>query len=398
MFLTFAIERTSGTIDPDILNTSIFSSSIPDHAARQLCEHYISTISKSCDSSLSNCTSEVYMTRTCRIMLWRLKMADKNRSNSSPLSYDLDTIIRELEEELNTLRSEHDRQKRNPGRSLSLASKPHITAMPRKVFHFLKEAGYGIGNMESPPFWDDVDGQRGLLIVDVGAFDGSDWSIPAVIKRGHTVLAFEPMPANRERFMQRVRNQKLENKTYLMDISHANSPRPWPLNTDGRIFLFGLCVSDHSGTVQMHSEAELASVHPQNFYPNSDDNDIRGPIEVPAIRLDSIISNQDVHLLKIDTQGHELGVLRGARRLFEEGRINIVAVEFWPNGMAAGGFSAVDVLDFLHGFGFVCFDCSRNGHVPPARPSDFEGFVASFDPGRDEGFGAWDELLCFRLG
>ncbi len=325
-------------------------------------------------------------------------MADKNHIYSSPLSYALDTKIRELEAELNTLRLEHDRLKRNPSLSQFQSIKPHITAMPRKVFHFLKEAGYGIGNMESPSFWDDVDGQRGLLIVDVGAFDGSDWSIPAVMKRGHTVLAFEPMPANRERFMQGVRNQGLENKTYVMDISHANSPRLWPLNTDGRIFLFGFCVSDHSGMVQMHSEGALASVHPQGFYPSPDDNDMREPIEVPAVLLDSIVSNQDVHLLKIDTQGHELGVLRGARRLFEEGRINIVAIEFWPNGMAAGGFIPVDVLDFLHGFGFMCFDCSRNKHVPSTRPSDFEGFVASFDGGRDDGFGAWEELLCFHLG
>ena len=44
-----------------------------------------------------------------------------------------------------------------------------------------------------------------------------------------------------------------------------------------------------------------------------------------------------MHLLKIDTQGHELGVLRGAQRLFEEARINMVELEFWPKGMTAGG-------------------------------------------------------------
>ena len=29
--------------------------------------------------------------------------------------------------------------------------------LPRKVFHFPKEAGYGIGNMQAPQFFDDVD-------------------------------------------------------------------------------------------------------------------------------------------------------------------------------------------------------------------------------------------------
>ena len=159
------------------------------------------------------------------------------------------------------------------------------------------------------------------------------------MKRRHTVLAFE----NRERFMQVVKIQGLDSRTDIMDISNINMPRLWPLTTDGRIFLFGACVSDHSGIVQMHSEGALASVHPQNFFNDPEYSNTKEPIEIAAVRLDSTRtctcsrSNQDMHLLKIDTQGHELGVLRGARRLFEEGRVNMVALEFWPKGMAAGG-------------------------------------------------------------
>ena len=149
--------------------------------------------------------------------------------------------------------------------------------------------------------------------------------------------------------------------------------------------------------MQLHAEGELASIHPQNFYPASELNTGKQPIDVKALRLDAVVANQDVHLLKIDTQGHELSVLRGAQRLFEEERINIVELEFWPKGMEAGGVNAVEVLDYLHGFGFMCFDYSRNKHIPPNRPNDFEGFVGSFDGSKDSGFGAWDELVCFNL-
>ena len=90
-------------------------------------------------------------------------------------------------------------------------------SVPRKVFHFLKEAGYGIGNMQSPQFFKDIDEQRGLLVVDVGACDGSDWAVPAATNRGHTVLAFEPIPANRDRFMQTVRGKGIEDRTVLVD-------------------------------------------------------------------------------------------------------------------------------------------------------------------------------------
>ena len=261
--------------------------------------------------------------------------------------------------------------------------------MSRKVHHFLKEAGYGIGNMQTPLFWDDIDEQRGLLVVDVGACDGSDWTVPAVIQRGHTVLAFEPV--NTERFMNKIRASGLESKTVLVDSNKTSSPEKWPL--EGQIFLFAAGASDYDGTVQIHSDNELASVIPQDFYGRSDSTTGRS---VPVLRLDSVIHNQDIHILKIDTQGSELPVLRGAEALFRGGHINMVELEFWPKGMIKGGHDPVEVLNFLHKYGFMCFDYSRNKHIPPDRPSDFEGFVASFDGDLSGGFGAWDELICFN--
>ena len=263
--------------------------------------------------------------------------------------------------------------------------------VPRKVFHFLKELGYGIGNMQVPQLWDDIDEQRGLLIVDVGACDGSDWSVPASIKRGHTVIAFEPLSSNIQRFMQTVRNNGVEDRTKRLEIT--DTQRSWPLDGTGQIFLFQACVSNFSGKTTLYSDNELASTIPQDFYGNT--NTLQSQ-EIQTIKLDSIISGQDIHLLKIDTQGNELAVLQGASRLLTENRINIIELEFWPKGMEAGGVHTVDILDYLHQHGFICFDYSRNKHITSNRASDFEGFVASFDGQRDQGFGAWDELICFN--
>ena len=263
--------------------------------------------------------------------------------------------------------------------------------VPRKVFHFLKEIGYGIGNMQSPQVWDDIDEQRGLLFVDVGACDGSDWSIPASVKRGHTVLAFEPMPSDVQRFMQTARAQGVEGRTLQMPTTAP--PRHWPLDGAGQIFLFQACVSNFSGSTTMYSANEMASTIPQDFYANADG---RASHDVQTVRLDAIVLDQDIHLLKIDTQGNELAVLHGASRLLAENRINIIELEFWPHGMEAGGVRTLDVLEYLHRHGFLCFDYSRNRHLPPNRASEFEGFVASFDRERDQGFGAWEELICFN--
>ena len=172
-------------------------------------------------------------------------------------------------------------------------------------------------------------------------------------------------------------------------VAEDRPPRAWPL--DGKIHLFAAAVSDRAGIVRMHSAAELASVIPQDFYSGGGASD-----EVRALTLDDVVRGQDVHLLKIDTQGNELKVLRGAQALFRARRVNIVQLEYWPKGIAQGGQDPVAVLDFLHGHGFLCFDYSRNRHIPADRPSDFEGFAASFDGERDGGFGGWDELVCFN--
>ena len=265
--------------------------------------------------------------------------------------------------------------------ALTITQPRRLSTQNRRVYHFLKEAGYGIGNMQPPLFWDDIDEQRGLLVVDVGACDGSDWTIPAVLKRGHTVLAFEPV--NTERFLQTARSSGLE--PTLVD-------RPMANYGGGKIFLFAAGASDRDGSVRIHSTGELASVVPQDFYPTVPS----ASRDVPVWRLDTIVRGQTIHLLKIDTQGSELAVLRGAEALFRENRINMVELEFWPKGITKGGYDPVAVLDFLHNHGFVCFDYSRNRHISPDRPSDFEGFVAAFDTERDGGFGAWDELICFH--
>jgi len=58
---------------------------------------------------------------------------------------------------------------------------------------------------------------------------------------------------------------------------------------------------------------------------------------VPVDTLDAIAARHDIdhiHFLKIDTEGHDLEVLKGAQRLLGEGRISIIQVEA---GLAAPG-------------------------------------------------------------
>jgi Methyltransferase FkbM domain len=78
----------------------------------------------------------------------------------------------------------------------------------------------------------------------------------------------------------------------------------------------------------------------------------RRTIRIEARTLDDLLGSdslaagaQDVQLLWIDVQGHELHVLRGAEALL--GRRVPVVMEFWPYGLARAGTEPHDYADFV---------------------------------------------------
>lgn len=72
---------------------------------------------------------------------------------------------------------------------------------------------------------------------------------------------------------------------------------------------------------------------------------------------------------------------------------------------------AICVLRFFEENGFICFDWTKNEHIPLERPSDFESFARTFlelcppeynckcqdDRCFRQDCGKWDELLCVNL-
>ena len=78
----------------------------------------------------------------------------------------------------------------------------------------------------------------------------------------------------------------------------------------------------------------------------------RGSVEVPVERLDTILQPEDIRrpcLLKIDTEGYEMNVLRGAEGLLDQ--IDCVVVEIHFD--TPQQYQPSQVIDFLSERGFV---------------------------------------------
>jgi FkbM family methyltransferase len=96
-------------------------------------------------------------------------------------------------------------------------------------------------------------------------------------------------------------------------------------------------------------------------------------IEVKAIALDQVIPSSRLDLLKIDVQGFELNVLRGATQLLQRSGALVIVLEFWPFGLRKAGSAPEELLDFLHETGFSIFRYSnRTTHEQfTYRPADW---------------------------
>lgn len=191
----------------------------------------------------------------------------------------------------------------------------------------------------------------GDTFVDVGAHVGV-FSCCAAALVGETggVFAFEPDPVNFAR------------------LSHHRA-----YNALHHIDLHRVAVGDRAGLVE--------------FFVNSDNDgghalwDVRGhhfnektranpspPTRIIQVKLDDFPEITSLRLLKIDTEGAELRVLRGAEGLIERFHPQIIA-EINPFGLSQLGDSPQKLVDFMAAKGYKAL-----------RITDSLPFLDAFDP------------------
>ncbi|KAG2431432.1 hypothetical protein HXX76_009447 [Chlamydomonas incerta] len=119
--------------------------------------------------------------------------------------------------------------------------------------------------------------------------------------------------------------------------------------------------------------------------------------DIPLVRLDDVVpADAKIYVLKSDTQGHEFGVLSGARQLLARAKVHVMMLEFWPQGALENGFDSKNLLDLLHEYGFFCFDGGYtvyNYWGRPRVPYAFNDFLK----GVKTPLGGWDDLVCSRF-
>ena len=165
-------------------------------------------------------------------------------------------------------------------------------------------------------------------IADVGANQGIyTLFLARLASLGH-VYAFEPDPTLFASLEANVRRNHVENVT-LFNTAAASEPNKLTLQP-GRL---------NRGDNRIISDVSAGA----------------GTIEVKAVPLDQVIPSSRLDMLKIDVQGFELNVLRGATQLLQQNRDLVIVLEFWPYGLRKAGSAPEELLNFLDNAGFSIF-------------------------------------------
>lgn len=190
-----------------------------------------------------------------------------------------------------------------------------------------------------------ADRLRGGVLLDVGANVGSYARHLRTLAPDARILAFEPHPRTHARLQDHLKGMGVETLALALN-DQGGSFELYDMAGDG-----STQASLSRDAVGMYSAGVVAH-------------------QVQCARLDDLLREKGIErvaLLKIDTEGHDLLVLRGAGQAIRERRIDMIQLEFIPANIATH-VTMRDIYAALPGYALhrICL----NGDLLPLGPYD----------------------------
>ncbi|HKN74646.1 MAG TPA: FkbM family methyltransferase [Candidatus Acidoferrum sp.] len=211
----------------------------------------------------------------------------------------------------------------------------------------------------------------GMTVLDIGAHHGLYTLLTAKrVGRHGRVIAFEPSLRECRRLAQHVRVNRCKN-----------------------VEVEACAVGDMSG------EAELFMVDGFRDWGNSlRPPDVPEPTRVvraPVRKLDDVLAERGidhVDFIKLDTEGGELAVLEGARRLLQTAPRPAILAEVEDIRTRPWGYPAREIMQLLARWNYRWFALSEMGTLYPASPDD-ESYDSNYVALPDERAEEFQRLL-----
>ena len=251
---------------------------------------------------------------------------------------------------------------RNPGlRKKNLSTfigSPHFPiSQPRSGFH-LVPGGLSERTTLECPFARFV--KTGMTVLDIGAHHGL-YTLLASNRVGPQgrIFSFEPSTRERSALLQHIRMNRCKNVT--VEVFAVGNE-----NTDAQLFVVE---GAQTGCNSLRK-------------PAPDVSGTLNPLTVHVVKLDDWLASRKidcVHFIKLDVEGGELEVLKGAHSLISGNPRPIILVEVQDVRTLPWGYKGVEIIDYLKTKNYVWFGLRSNGSVEETNFASIEiegNFVA----------------------
>jgi len=244
----------------------------------------------------------------------------------------------------------------------------------------------------------------GLPVVEVGTNDGTDFAVPTALLGKNRIYCFEP---SAHTFRRLTGNLDSAGVRWV----NSSEARRFHRQAPGSVLAYQAAVSNATATASFTE----ASSEQHNFANSLTARRggmpgfVKGVrhVEVAVVTLDDVLAHEraGVLMLKIDSQGYEYHILRGAMRYILRRPVLCILLEFTPKLLLAAGVQPIELLRLLrHTLGYQCFDLSppehtyisKRGAASAPLSVSFADFLQRYRP-LGSNFGQWTDLLCLNF-
>lgn len=187
--------------------------------------------------------------------------------------------------------------------------------------------------------------------LDIGANIGLT-AIPLALKREITIYAFEPEPTNYFLLRKNIFSNAVESKISALNCALYSQQGTLDFEISNEN------MGDHRVRISSSNGAK------NNVYGET----TRSVIQVNAEKLDNMLDADKLShpiAIKIDTQGAELQVLKGAANFLK--KVDYLIIEFWPYGLRQLGDSPKELIEIVEQFAYAAIydrNAPRSNYVP----------------------------------
>lgn len=127
------------------------------------------------------------------------------------------------------------------------------------------------------------------------------------------------------------------------------------------VLIFGVAAGETPGKAKFHINTKASGFN--SLVPSTGEHIKEASVDV--VRLDDVVHDSQPDVIKIDVEGAELGVLRGATKLIARTRPTIM-FECVMRGTNALGYSAEALWDWFTQMNYAVYTPNRVAHTAPA--------------------------------